>query len=53
MRSIMLLFVLLPTSSTSLGALCSMVDVTFVHPMSPSGMFPSCAMMQVCMTLPN
>ena len=46
-------FLSLSTSSTSSGALCSMGDATFTRPMSPSGMFPSYAMMQFCTALPN
>ena len=53
MRSIILLFTLLPTGSTSSGALYSMGDATFVRPMSPNGMFLSNATMQFCMALPN
>ena len=44
---------LLPTGSTSSDALCSMGDATFAHPMSPSGLFLSYAMMQLCMVLPS
>ena len=44
-------FLSLSTSSTSSGALCSMGDATFARPMSPSGMFPSYAIMQLCMVL--
>ena len=53
MRSIILLFMLSPTSSTSSGALCSMGDVTFAHLMFSSGMFPSYATMQFCIALPS
>ena len=44
---------LLPTGSTSLGALCSMGDVTFARLVSPGGRFPSYAMIQLCMVLPS
>ena len=53
MRSIILLFMLSPTGSTSSGTLCAMSDATFSRPMSPSGMFPSYAMMQFYMALPS
>ena len=53
MRSIILLFMLLPIGSTSSGALYSMGDATFARPMSPSGVFPSYATMQFCMALPS
>ena len=36
---------LLSTGSTSLGAPCFRGGATFAHPMSPSGKFPSYAMM--------
>ena len=52
MRSVILFFMLSPTGSTSLGALCSMGDSTLSRPMSPGGMFPSYATMQLCMVFP-
>ena len=48
-----MLFMLSPTSSTFSSAPCSMGDATFANLVSPSGMFPSYAMMQFCTALPS